>query len=118
KVQGAWARAWDGGHPPVLCFEPPGGRTVKDSRSGSTVGHDVGDGGRRLLAALAAPTTLTELAKVPFDPPLDVGAELARLRALGLVFEDADGLISLVLPHAVPPERLLSRYAPLEAVPA
>jgi ribosomal peptide maturation radical SAM protein 1 len=118
KVQGAWAIAWDGGHPPALCFEPPGGRTVKDSRSGSMVVHDVGDGGRRLLAALAAPTTLAELAKVPFDPPLDRDAELARLRALGLVFEDGDRLISLVLPHAVSPERLLSRYAPLEAVPA
>jgi magnesium-protoporphyrin IX monomethyl ester (oxidative) cyclase len=118
KVQGAWARAWDGGHPPVLCFERPEGRTVKDSRSGSMIVHDVGDGGRRLLAALAAPTTLTELAKVPFDPPLDVDAELARLRALGLTFEDGDRLISLVLPQAVTPERLLRRYAPLEAVPA
>ncbi len=118
KVQGAWARAWDGGHPPVLCFERPGGRTVRDSRSGSTVVHDVGDGGRRLLEALAAPTTLAELAKVPFDPPLDREAELERLRSLGLVFEDGDRLISLVLPHEAKPERLLQRYAPLEAVPA
>ena len=46
KVQGAWARSWDGGHPPVPALEPPGGRTVKDSRSGSAVVHDVGDGGR------------------------------------------------------------------------
>jgi magnesium-protoporphyrin IX monomethyl ester (oxidative) cyclase len=118
KVQGAWAVAWDGGRPPVLCFEPPGGRTVKDSRSGAMVVHDVGDGGRRLLAALAAPTTLAELAKVPFDPPLDVETEMGRLRAFGLTFEDGDRLISLVLPHAVSPERLLRRYAPLEAVPA
>jgi hypothetical protein len=102
----------------VLCFERPGGRTVRDSRSGSLVVHDVGEGGRRLLDALAAPTTLTELAKAEFDPPLDVEAELAWLRSLGLLFEDGDRLISLVLPHEARPERLLSRYAPLEAVPA
>ncbi|HEX4498728.1 MAG TPA: RiPP maturation radical SAM C-methyltransferase [Thermoanaerobaculia bacterium] len=118
KVQGAWADSWAEGRPPVLCFERPGGRTVRDSRSGSLVVHDVGEGGRRLLDALAAPTTLTELAKAEFDPPLDVEAELAWLRSLGLLFEDGDRLISLVLPHEARPERLLSRYAPLEAVPA
>jgi ribosomal peptide maturation radical SAM protein 1 len=118
KVQGAWADAWAEGRPPVLCFERPGGRTVRDSRSGSMVVHDVGEGGRRLLDALAAPATLTELAKAEFDPPLDVEAELAWLRSLGLLFEDGDRLISLVLPHEARPERLLRRYAPLEAVPA
>ncbi|HEY0553752.1 MAG TPA: hypothetical protein VGG20_05760, partial [Thermoanaerobaculia bacterium] len=85
---------------------------------GPEVVHDVGDGGRRLLDALAAPTTLAELAKVPFDPQLDREAELARLRSLGLIFEDGDRLISLILPHEAKPERLLQRYAPLEVVPA
>ena len=62
-----------GGRRPAgaLLRAPREGRTVRDSRSGSLVVHDVGEGGRRLMAQLAAPTTLTELAKIEFDPPLE-----------------------------------------------
>ncbi|HEY0510561.1 MAG TPA: RiPP maturation radical SAM C-methyltransferase [Thermoanaerobaculia bacterium] len=118
KAQGTWRAAWVEGRPPVLHFERPGGRTVRDTRSGSTVVHDVGEAGRRLLEALAEPTTLQELAKVAFDPPLDLDAGLDRLRALELVFEDGPRLVSLVLPDETRPERILRRYAPMEAVPA
>jgi ribosomal peptide maturation radical SAM protein 1 len=118
RAHTAWSDAWAGGRPPVLCFESPGGRRVRDTRSGATVVHDVGEGGRRLLAALGRPTTLTELAQVAFEPPLDLEAELARLRSRGLTFEDGERLISLVLPREARPRRILRRYAPMEVAPA
>lgn len=120
RAQGAWSQAWAGGNPPQLCFERPGGRTVLDTRSGSAVVHDVGEDGRRVLEALAQPATHDELAKAArsFDPPLDLEAELARLRALGLLFEDGQRLIRLVLPRPARPARVLRRFAPLEAAPA
>ena len=44
---------------------------------------------------------------------------MAWLRSLGLLFEEGDRLISLVLPHEALPERLLRALrGPLEAVPA
>ena len=120
RAQGAWSQAWVGGNPPQLCFERPGGRTVLDTRSGSVVVHDVGEDGRRVLEALAQPTTHEELAKAArtFDPPLDLEAELARLRALGLLFEDGQRLIRLVLPRPARPVRVLRRFTFLEAAPA
>jgi magnesium-protoporphyrin IX monomethyl ester (oxidative) cyclase len=118
RAQGAWSAAWTGGRPPVLHFVHPGGRTVRDTRSGSEVLHDVGEAGRRVLDAVAEPTTLPELAKKAFDPPLDLEAELARLRSLHLLFEDGQRLVSLVLPGETQPRRMLRRYAPAVAVAA
>jgi hypothetical protein len=42
----------------------------------------------------------------------EIDALLARLAAAGLLFEDRQRLVSLVLPHAVDPRRLIRRHAP------
>jgi ribosomal peptide maturation radical SAM protein 1 len=114
----AWRDAWAGGRAPVLAFEHAGGTTVRDTRSGREAMHDVGDAGRRLLEALAEPTTHPELAKLTFDPPLDLDSELAKLRALDLVFEDGQRLIRLVLPHESAVGRPARHQAVAEALPA
>jgi len=111
RAVAAWAAPWLAGEPPVLCFERPGGTTVRDTRSGGEAIHDVGDGGRRVLAALVRPTTVAELETLAGgEPALDLEAELHRLDARGLLFEDRQRLMSLVLPRAPRAPRIQARY--------
>jgi ribosomal peptide maturation radical SAM protein 1 len=116
-----WLEAWRSPEGrPRLHFEPSGSTRVLDTRSGHRTVHDVGAGGRRLLAALAAPATLPELPGLlaaPGEPPLDLDAELGQLRAKNLVFEDGQRLVSLVLPQPCSMDRLGRRYV-AETVPA
>lgn len=108
RQQQAWIAAWLAGRPPVLCFERPGSTRIRDSRTGREVIHDVGETGRQALEILAEPVRHADLGKL--HPALDWERELARLRALGLLFEDGPRLISLVLPHPTSAERVLRSY--------
>lgn len=119
RLYAAWAEPWLAGRPPVLCFHPAGGTTVLDTRSGARVVHEVGDLGRRILAAAASPVSVPELSALLGDPPTAaLEAELARLDEKGLIFHDRQRLIGLVLPRAVNPEKLRRRHArQLEEVP-
>jgi ribosomal peptide maturation radical SAM protein 1 len=110
RQQAAWIAAWAAGRPPELCFERPGSTRIRDSRTGREVIHDVGAAGRQILEALAEPAHLADLPKRPAAAGLDWESEIARLRALGLLFEDGPRLISLVLPHPTPAERLRRHY--------
>jgi len=106
-----WAASWIVGEAPVLCFERPGGTTIRDTRSGEEVTHDVGEAGRRLLAALVRPVAASELATLAGGAPaLDLAAELARLTDRGLIFEDRQKLMSLVFPRAPEAPRVVARY--------
>jgi ribosomal peptide maturation radical SAM protein 1 len=107
----AWATAWRADEAPVLCFERPGGTTIRDTRSGEEVIHDVGAAGRRVLAALVRPATASELETLAGgEPALDLEAEVGRLLDLGLLFEDRQRLLSLVFPRAPRAPRLRTRY--------
>ncbi len=110
----AWAEPWSRGEAPVLCFERPGATTIRDTRSGSAVVHEVGEAGRRLLAALARPAAESELATlVADDPTLGGGAlaaEIAHLSERALVFEDRHKLVSLVFPRQPEAPRVRQRY--------
>ena len=110
RQQTAWTAAWLAGRPPALCFEHPGSTRIRDSRSGREVIHDVGPTGRQALEILAEPAHHAELGKLAVSSGVDWESELARLRALGLLFEDGPRLISLVLPHPTTSERLLRNY--------
>ena len=111
----AWTAAWAGGTPPSLHLASADGSRVHDSRGGAAMTHDLGARGAKLLAALADPTMRAELPKLVDLAPAEIEAELARLRALGLLLEDGERLVSLVLPRPVRPARMLARYAPAEA---
>jgi ribosomal peptide maturation radical SAM protein 1 len=105
----AWAEPWGTGEAPVLSFVEPGGTTIRDTRSGAEVVHDVGAAGRRILAALAHPATVAELAARLADVP-DLADEVARLAERSLVFEDRQKLVSLVFPRPPRAPRVWRRY--------
>jgi len=113
RLHAAWAEPWKAGRPPQLCLQPAGSATVLDTRSGSRVVHEVGDLGRRVLAAAANPVSVQELSALLGDPPADeLAAEIARLDEKGLLLHDRQRLIGLVLPREMRPEKLVRRYAP------
>jgi len=105
----AWAEPWTRGEAPILCFERPGGTTIRDTRSGAPVVHDVGEAGRRILTALSHPATVAELAAEVGDGP-GLAAEIARLAERALVFEDRQKLVSLVFPRFPEAPRVWQRY--------
>ncbi|HZF13327.1 MAG TPA: RiPP maturation radical SAM C-methyltransferase [Thermoanaerobaculia bacterium] len=118
KAVAAWRDPWMAGAPPVLCFDPLEGTTIRDTRSGRPVLHQVGATGRQLLIALAEPLALADLARRVDLPEAVLTAELARLDERGLLFEDRNRRVSLVLPQAPAAEKIRSRYLAREAVPA
>jgi ribosomal peptide maturation radical SAM protein 1 len=114
RAVAAWAEPWAHGEGAVLCFERPGGTTIRDTRSGAEVVHDVGRVGRRILGALVRPATLAELAALVADEPLlergDLEAEVGRLAERWLIFEDRQKLVSLVFPRLPEAPRVRQRY--------
>jgi ribosomal peptide maturation radical SAM protein 1 len=89
-----WQSRWKTNQaaPPRLHFKDES--TVYDSRSGSVVEHSINKAGKAILDHLAKPTRIDDLAKV-FGPT--TAQELAALQAAGLVFQENDRLMSLVL---------------------
>jgi magnesium-protoporphyrin IX monomethyl ester (oxidative) cyclase len=120
QAMALWRSAWAGGHPPVLHFAEEGGTAVYDTRSGPALIHEVGEVGRRILETLQKPATYDDLGQqlAAAGPQADLEAELAKLRARGLLFEDEKRLVSLVLPREAPMQRLVRHYSDTEAASA
>lgn len=104
---GQWQAIWNqnGNGQPKLFFKENGSSTVvHDSRNGKAVEYDVGQVGREVLAYLdEKPKELGDLAKKMshvsgFDPV----RELAVLQAKGLVFQEGERYLNLVLPKEPP----------------
>ncbi|HKX32976.1 MAG TPA: hypothetical protein VJ302_35170, partial [Blastocatellia bacterium] len=71
---------------------------IHDSRSGSATEYSVGPAGRALLNYLAKPARIDDLTQVFSDKyGRDLDRRLADLREKGLLFEEGDRLMSLVL---------------------
>lgn len=115
-----WRNAWASGRPPVLAFTGEGATTIRDTRSGPALFHEVGEVGRRLLEILEKPMTLDDFRKevAAQGPQVDLDAELAKLRAKGLLLEDNNRLVSLVLQREPKMDRLIRRYAVVQAASA
>jgi magnesium-protoporphyrin IX monomethyl ester (oxidative) cyclase len=115
RAVAAWRQGWStGGGQPQLHFDALD--RVIDSRAGAPVVHEVGQEGRRILETLNKPATAAELAALPeLAAAADLPGRLAQLQALGLLFEDRQRLVSLVMPHAVDPQRILAGYGMLPA---
>jgi len=99
-----WHTRWhgrDGKPKPSLVFEwQRDARIVRDTRSGMTVGHDVGPMGVRLLECLAQPTRRSRLAEKLDDlSESDIDSQLEVLRTSGLIFEEGDRYLSLVVDY-------------------
>jgi ribosomal peptide maturation radical SAM protein 1 len=90
---GEWQERWTNkALPPRLYFKTPD--TIYDSRSAVAVEHVISGGARALLDYLTKPTRIDELIKV-FGSTAQ--QEIDSLHALGLLFQENDRLMSLVL---------------------
>jgi ribosomal peptide maturation radical SAM protein 1 len=99
-----WRRRWyqrDKKLKPRLSFELRGGsRIVCDSRSGTEVEHQVGVTGLRILDLLTAPMTLPRMTEKMDDVPgPELQEQVASLQAKGLLFQEKDHHLSLVVEY-------------------
>ncbi len=94
-----------GAPPPRLYLrEREGGASVYDSRSGEPREIPLTATGRRVLARLEEPRRLAVLARELSDLTQgELMAEIDGFRDHGLLFEEDDKLMSLILPHEPPP---------------
>jgi ribosomal peptide maturation radical SAM protein 1 len=95
----------EGGLRPLLYLrQREDGASVHDSRSGEAREIPLSPVGRRVLARLEEPRRLPVLARELADLAADeLAAEIDHLRRHGLLFEEDEKLMSLVLPHEPPP---------------
>lgn len=103
KEQAAkWMARWtQGGQTlmPKLFFKDNGSSTViYDSRSGVATLHEVGAAGKQALEQLSKKKTIPDLARIlSHIPNFDAAKEVAFLQKHGLVFQEHDQFLSLVL---------------------
>lgn len=85
--------------PPRLYFvEKDGKKVVYDSRSGKAIEHHLGDLANKILEALDKPKRVIDITKEFGDiEGLNPEQELAALQSKGLIFQEGDKFISLVL---------------------
>jgi hypothetical protein len=102
---GQWQAIWNGNGQPKLFFKENGHSTVvHDSRRGKAIEYDVGEVGREVLAYLdEKPKELGDLAKkMSHIQGFDPAREVAALQAKGLIFQEGERYLNLVLPKEPP----------------
>jgi magnesium-protoporphyrin IX monomethyl ester (oxidative) cyclase len=96
-----WRNRWAGDLRvvPQLVFKKKGKSTiVYDSRAGEAIEHEIGDVGVEVLKKLAGPKRLANIASdLSHIPNLDAEKEVGSLQERGLIFQEADRFMSLVL---------------------
>ena len=76
---------------------------VYDSRSGEVIEHTISKVGGEILNLLKKPKRANDLrSELSHVPHLDLENEVALLRAQGLIFQEGERLLSLVIPKAPP----------------
>lgn len=95
----AWAETHESGVAPVLHFLDADGRpgTIRDSRSGAIVEHEIGDTGRRVLDMLEKPLGVTTIAKAVGDRE-QAEQLIQSFMDKKLLFHEGTRYLSLVLP--------------------
>jgi ribosomal peptide maturation radical SAM protein 1 len=77
----------------------PDSTVIYDSRADEVVEHQVGQVGKRVLDYLAQPRRLSDLTSAFSDVPgFDAERKLALLQHRGLIFQEGDRYLSLVMP--------------------
>ncbi len=99
-----WQSRWssEGHHlPAMLHLKETGDPTVVyDSRTGEARDHRIGDVGGQVLQCLTRPRRMRDLAsELSHIPGFDPAKEVARLEERGLVFQEREQVMSLVLPE-------------------
>ena len=102
-----WRAIWEQNQktPPQLFLKENGHSTrVHDSRTGKAIEHDIGEVGRQVLAYLDdKPRELSDLAKkMGHISGFDAAREVTTLQSKGLIFQEGERYLSLVLPKEPP----------------
>jgi radical SAM superfamily enzyme YgiQ (UPF0313 family) len=106
-----WLARWDGSrddlpHPYLYLEERNGAHIAYDTRSGEVVEHEISAIGKHILDQLAKPSTIERLIANSGDlAESELEHEIAFLRERGLLFEDDNTFMSLVLPRQPLPRR-------------
>ncbi len=100
----SWQQQWSNQMPPKLFYKEHGqAAVVSDSRSGKVVERHIDEVGKELLDHLAKPVTLSGLhAELSHISNFDPVKEISYLQSLGLVFQEGEYFMSLVLPDDPP----------------
>jgi hypothetical protein len=105
-----WRAGWDRNQKtqPQLFFKENGHSTrVHDSRTGKAIEHDIGETGRQVLEYLDdKPKDLSDLAKkMGHISGFDAGREVTTLQSKGLIFQEGERYLNLVLAKEPPKMR-------------
>jgi ribosomal peptide maturation radical SAM protein 1 len=100
----SWVARWSGKDQALQAklFMKRNGRDTRiyDSRSGEVVEHVLAESTARVLACLSKPRRVPEIASgLSSIPKLDLTKELGFLEERGLIFEENERFLSLVLPR-------------------
>lgn len=101
-----WRRLWDRATmngPIRLTYEWAGqSRLVHDSRSGKVIEHDIDELGLEVLDALASPMNIDGLSKIIAGvPAVELAAQIDILQKQGLLFQEKNRFLSLVVNTAM-----------------
>ena len=100
-----WRSRWEGERTaphPRLYFKPDS-TVIYDSRGPEEIEHQVGQIGKQLLEYLAEPKRLHELPKAVSEiPGFNMERKIGLLQRQGLIFQEGDRLMSLVMPKETP----------------
>ena len=95
-----WIQQWESEDDrPKLHFKDIGkSRIVVDSRSGAIVEHDLKETGKRLLEFMDKPKKVNDIAAAFKEVTgFDAAKEIALLQERGLIFQEGERFMSLVL---------------------
>lgn len=98
-----WRELWAGIHPVLFLKEVDGTNFIYDSRSGEKIEYQISDTAKRLLDTLAQPKKYTDLVT---QEGAQLESEFAFLRDQGLLFQEGERSMSLVLPERTTTDRL------------
>jgi len=106
-----WQERWrDDEVPPKLHLVERGDEAwIYDSRAGQAVEYPLSPALRQLLARLEEPRRIAVLAREMAGEEIDLDRDLGFLRRHGLLFEEGEKVMSLVLPHDPPPMTFRAR---------
>jgi len=91
------------GHPQLHLKESDLSIVVHDSRAGEVIEHEISKAGKLILESLIRPKRLSQLAEELKEiTRVSVATEVATLQKNGLLFQEGDRFLSLVMPRELP----------------
>jgi ribosomal peptide maturation radical SAM protein 1 len=96
-----WKNTGQDLHPQLFSRQDASLNVIYDSRSGEAIEYEISPAAMQVLGLLAKPMKLSDLAsKLAHIPHLDPAKEVSSLQERGLLFEEGERYLSVVLPRA------------------